>query len=321
MQLLAPAKVNLFLRIVGQRPDGYHLLDSLMSPISLYDDITIAVQDGKNVKAGKDEKTGPPHASQISLSCDDPSIPSDETNLAYRAAALVCQEAQLTARITLDITKRIPAGAGLGGGSSDAAAVLKGLNTAFGLGWTESRLCSLGAKLGADVPFFIPCQTAHVSGIGEELSPVLLTLDRWLVLVVPSFGVSTPWAYRRFDELGRKDSDGACVSSIAGQNWRADQNWPIPGDCVNDLESAVLPTYPAIQEIKDELLACQAEVALMSGSGSAVFGVFPHQQAAQQAGEAVAKRGRVFVVQPLARAPSGSSRAPSGSSRAVSDST
>ena len=305
MHLLAPAKVNLFLRIVGQRLDGYHLLDSLMVPISLYDDITIAVQDAKIVKFVQYGKAKPLQTPQISLSCDDPSIPSDETNLAYRAAMLVCQEAQLTARITLHITKRIPAGAGLGGGSSDAAAVLKGLNIAFGLDWTESRLCTLGAKLGADVPFFIPCQPAHVGGIGEELSPVLLALDRWLVVIVPPFGVSTPWAYRRFDELGRKDSDVAVVASVAGQDW---PGWPIAGDCVNDLESAVLPTYPAIQGIKDELLACQAEAALISGSGSAVFGVFPHQQAAQQAGEAVAKRGKAFVVQPLAKALSGSSR-------------
>jgi 4-diphosphocytidyl-2-C-methyl-D-erythritol kinase len=300
MLLLAPAKVNLFLRIVGQRSDGYHLLDSLMVPISLYDDITMAVQNVTAVQYEKGEKAKPPQTLQISLSCDDPSIPSDETNLAYRAAALVCQEAQLTARITLHIAKRIPAGAGLGGGSSDAAAVLKGLNTAFGLDWTELRLCTLGAKLGADVPFFIPCQPAHVGGIGEELSPVLLTLDRWLVLIVPPFGVSTPWAYHRFDELGRKGSAVAAAASVAGQNW------PVPRDCVNDLESAVLPAYPAIQEIKDALLACQADVTLMSGSGSAVFGIFPHEQAAQQAGKALAKKGRVFLVQPLAGAPSAS---------------
>ena len=297
MHLLAPAKVNLFLRIVGQRTDGYHLLDSLMVPIGLYDDITMAVQYEKEEKAKR------PQTPQISLSCDDPTIPSDTTNLAYRAAALMCQEAQFSARITLHITKRIPAGAGLGGGSSDAAAVLKGLNTAFGLDWTESRLCSLGAKLGADVPFFILCQPAHVSGIGEDLRPVLLSLDRWLVLVVPPFGVSTPWAYHRFDELGRKESAVAAVAPVTGQQR---SGWPLPGECVNDLESAVVPTYPAIQEIKDELLACQAEATLMSGSGSAVFGVFPDEQAAQQAGETVAKRGTVFVVQPLARAPSGS---------------
>ena len=215
MHILAPAKVNLFLRIVGQRHDGYHLLDSLMVPVSLYDDIKITVQD---VKDGQDEKTTPRQAARISLSCDGPNIPSDETNLAYRAALLVCQKAQRTARITLHIMKRIPAGAGLGGGSSDAAAVLKGLNTEFGLGWTESQLCVLGAKLGADVPFFVRCQPACVGGIGEELTPVSLALDRWLVLVVPPFGVSTPWAYCRFDELGIKDSDSAPVVSIADQS-------------------------------------------------------------------------------------------------------
>lgn len=285
-----------------------------MVPVSLCDDIKITVQNAK------DEKTRPRHSTQISLSCDDPSIPSDETNLAYRAASLVCQEAQLTACLTLHIAKRIPAGAGLGGGSSDAAAVLKGLNTEFGLGWTEAQLCALGAKLGADVPFFIPCQPAHVGGIGEELTPVSFThdppnpLNRWLVLVVPPFEVSTPWAYRRFDELSITDSDSVPVVSIADQNWSGRSGrsgwsgWPRPGDCVNDLESAVLPTYPAIQEIKDALLACHADVALMSGSGSAVFGIFPHQQAAEQAAGALAKEGKVFLVQPLAGAPSASTQ-------------
>ena len=138
MPVLAPAKVNLFLRIVGRRPDGYHLLDPLMVPVSLFDEITVEARRGRL---------------EIVVTSDDPTIPSDETNLAYKAAALLCKEAGVQAKISIDLRKHIPAGAGLGGGSSDAAAVLKSLNTRLSVGLTEKQLCHLGARLGADVPF------------------------------------------------------------------------------------------------------------------------------------------------------------------------
>src|SRR5713101_8134195 len=140
MHVLAPAKVNLFLRIVGRRRDGYHLIDSLMVPVSLSDEVAVEVTNGRP---------------EITVTCDDPTIPCDETNLAYKAAALLCTETGMSTRIALSLHKRIPAGAGLGGGSSDAAAVLKSLNTLLSLGLTADRLGTLGARLGADVPFFI----------------------------------------------------------------------------------------------------------------------------------------------------------------------
>ena len=164
MQSLAPAKINLYLRIVGRRPDGYHLLDSMMVPISLYDDIHITVARG--------ERRGASPGAALVVHCDDPTVPDDETNLAYKAAALVCQEAGLQARIAIHLRKRIPAGAGLGGGSSNAATVLKSLNALLALGWTEAHLCQLGARLGADVPFFIPCRPARIGGIGEIVTTV-----------------------------------------------------------------------------------------------------------------------------------------------------
>ena len=193
MQSLAPAKINVYLRIVGRRPDGYHLLDSLMVPISLYDEIHLAVALGE-------QRATRPGAALV-VSCDDPTVPGDETNLAYKAAALVCQEAGLQARICIHLRKRIPAGAGLGGGSSNAATVLKSLNTLLALGWTEAHLCQLGARLGADVPFFIPCRPARIGGIGDIVTTVPPLPARSVVLVVPPFSVSTPWAYRRFDAL------------------------------------------------------------------------------------------------------------------------
>ena len=286
MRVLAPAKVNLFLRIVGVRDDGYHLLDSLMIPVGLCDEIQLTVQKVRN--AG---------GSQIIVRCDEPSIPNNETNLAYRAAALICQDAGVSVRMTIEIEKRIPAGAGLGGGSSDAAAVLTALNVELGLHWPAERLGALAVRLGADVPFFIRCQPARVGGIGEELTPITLPFDRWFVLVVPPFEVSTPWAYRRFDELPAEHSASAnpAFSHSGG-------GWPRPEQYINDLERAVIPSHPVIQTIKAELLTRQAEAALMSGSGSAVFGVFRDQAAAKQAALELARQGRTFCVKAGVRA-------------------
>jgi 4-diphosphocytidyl-2-C-methyl-D-erythritol kinase len=275
IRVLAPAKINLYLRIVDRRPDGYHLLDSLMVPVSLCDGITIEASSGQT---------------SLTVVCDDSTIPGDGTNLAYRAAALLCQETGAHAKILIDLHKRIPAGAGLGGGSSDAAAVLKSLNTLLSLDLSEDSLCALGAHLGADVPFFIPCRPAKVGGIGELLTAAPPLPSRWIVIVVPPFGVSTPWAYRRFDELPPLETPQAPAAS----------QWPAPGAFVNDLERAVIPAYPQIGKIKDSLLRLGAEGALMSGSGSAVFGVFLHRPVAEQAVTALTGEGKTFLVEPLA---------------------
>jgi len=278
----APAKVNLSLRIVGRRPDGYHLLDSLMVPVSLCDELTITASRGRP---------------ELVVTCDDPAVPGDETNLAYKAAALLCGATGVQAEISIALRKLIPAGAGLGGGSSDAAAVLKGLKALLSLRLSEDQLCSLAARLGADVPFFIPCRPATVTGIGEILTAVPPLPSRWLVIVVPPFGVSTPWAYRRFDELPSVALPPADVPR---------QRLARPWDAallVNDLERAVLPEYPQIERIKAQLLRVGAEGALMSGSGSAVFGVFHSRARAEQAVRAVADQGKTFLVTPLAGPP------------------
>ncbi len=279
MRVLAPAKVNLFLRIIGQRPDGYHLLDSLMAPVSLYDEIEITAERTVGTE---------PH---IRVRCNDPIIPTDQANLAYRAAALLCQEAGIGAHIAITLHKNIPAGAGLGGGSSDAAAVLKALNQAFSLGLNTDHLCRLAAQLGADVPFFVPCQMTRVGGIGEILTPLPALPQRWLVIVIPGFPVSTPWAYQRFDTL-QPD-----LLQVINQTPPLDpKQWPDTALFVNDLERAVLPEYPLIADRKKQLSALGAEVALMSGSGSAVFGIFTTQEAATHAAAALAGSENVFVV-------------------------
>ena len=289
MQSRAPAKINVYLRIVGRRPDGYHLLDSLMVPINLYDDIHIGV-------ASSQQRATRPRA-ELVVSCDDPTVPGGETNLAYKAAALVCQEAGLQVQICIHLRKRIPAGAGLGGGSSNAATVLKSLNALLALGWTEAHLCQLGARLGADVPFFIPCRPARIGGIGDIVTTVPPLPARSVVLVVPPFSVSTPWAYRRFDELLP-----AAPGSV--QPWQfTPGQWPAHELLINDLEHAVLPAYPPIAALKEALLRLRAEGVLMSGSGSSVFGVFRHRTAAEHAATALQAHGRVFLVEPLAGPP------------------
>jgi 4-diphosphocytidyl-2-C-methyl-D-erythritol kinase len=285
MQSLAPAKINLYLRIVGRRPDGYHLLDSMMVPISLYDDIHITVARG--------ERHGASPGAALVVRCDDPTVPDGETNLAYKAAALVCQEAGLQVQIDIHLRKRIPAGAGLGGGSSNAATVLKSLNTLLALGWTEAHLCQLGARLGADVPFFIPCRPARIGGIGEIVTTVAPLPTRSVVLVVPPCSVSTPWAYQRFDEL-------LPVDLASAQPWQCTPGqWPSREWLINDLERAVLPAYPPIAALKEGLLRLGAEGVLMSGSGSSVFGIFRHRPAAEHAVTALQAHGRVFLVEPM----------------------
>ena len=298
MRILAPAKINVFLRITGQRPDGYHLLDSLMVPISLCDELEIETVGTKHPETETDRESeketerGRERGSNIVLTCDDPTLPTDETNLAYKAAALVCKETKVQARIFIHLRKHIPAGAGLGGGSSDAAAALNGLNSLLSLGLRESQLCSLATRLGADVPFFVPCRPARVQGIGELLSPLSALPARWFVVVVPPFSVSTPWAYRRFDELSRQEERRSTIELVNGE-------WPQAELLENDLERAVIPAHPLIAEVKDHLIQQGAACALMSGSGSSVFAMFATRTQAEHAASILESKGKTFVVEPL----------------------
>lgn len=300
MRVLAPAKVNLYLRITGRRPDGYHLLDSVMVPVSLYDELEITAEKqtatARKIETGR--RTEAERRPRITVTCDDPTLPTDETNLAYKAAALFCKEAGVHPKIMITLYKRIPFGAGLGGGSSDAAAVLKGLNVLFSQRFSEQQLCSLAVHLGADVPFFIPCQPARVEGIGEILSPMPALPLRWFVVVVPPFGVSTPWAYRQFDTL---PANAEMVSSELRQ--LAYGHWPSTGCLINDLERVVVPARPAIGQIKEQLLQAGANEALMSGSGSSVFGIFSRKEMAEQAAVLLQEQGKTFMVKPLVGQP------------------
>ncbi len=185
MQLEAPAKINLSFRILGRRADGFHAIETLMAPVSLCDTLTIT-------RAGA--------GGEIKLVCDDPTLATGDDNLVVKAARLFLREARIDAGISLDLRKRIPHGAGLGGGSSDAAATLTGLNRMFDGRFSQDELQRVAAQLGSDVPFFIGGTAAKCSGRGEIVQPVSLGQALPLLLLKPGFGVSTPWAYSRWVE-------------------------------------------------------------------------------------------------------------------------
>lgn len=260
--------------------------------------IPISLSDELHIEIDKKERSQRREAPQFTLTCNESTIPNDETNLVHRAAALLLKESGRQETVSIYLRKNIPAGAGLGGGSSDAAATLKGLNTLLELGLSEERLRQLGARLGADVPFFIPCRPAHVEGIGEILTIIPPLPHRWLVLVVPPFSVSTPWAYRQFDKLTPVEAPPPQASFALGQ-------WPLSDRLINDLERAVLPDYPQIATIKSALHGLGAEGALMSGSGSSVFGIFSDRSQAETAAATLMQNGRTFLTEPLMTVPTG----------------
>lgn len=270
MKIRAPAKINLGLRIVGRRDDGYHLLDTIMVPVSLYDEIEIH----------KERTSGGAVAARrlrLNVTCDHSAVPGGEENLAHRAAALVITHGGITEAIRIHIRKRIPVGAGLGGGSSDAAATLVGLNRLFKLGYSTQRLMRLGASLGADVPFFVRGTAARARGIGERLSSIETLPWRWALIVYPGFPVGTAWVYRNFQpKLTKPMSNNSIITLLkkpSGQRIIL----------VNDLETVTLQRYPRIGFLKEKLIQQGAAGALMSGSGSAVFGLFDSRGKAAQA--------------------------------------
>ncbi len=270
MKIRAPAKINLNLRVVGRRADGYHLLDTIMVPVSLYDDVVIR----KLGRVGDKKKIAAPW---VKVRCDHPLVPAGEQNLAYRAARLLLDKAKSGQRIEIRIRKRIPVGAGLGGGSTDAAATLVGLNRLLKLGFSAHQLERLGLKLGADVPFFIHGRPARARGIGERLQPLGQFARRWLVILYPGFPVSTAWVYQNLPaKLTKPSVNTSIASSLMGSGNLAEM-------LANDLESVTLGKYPKIRLLKRKLLGAGAAASLMSGSGSSVFGVFESKRKAENA--------------------------------------
>ena len=247
MEILAPAKINLSFRIKGRRADGFHEIETLMAPISLADRLKIE-------RAGEDGR--------IHFSCDDSSLPSGDDNLVVRAAKLFQERTKITTGIAVWLEKKIPHGAGLGGGSSDAASTLLGLNELFDARLPQNDLLKLAAELGSDVPFFIMRSAAICRGRGEIVEPVTVAAEAHLVLLKPNFAVATPWAYGRWKESRELSGVDYSPQELDGVRF------------VNDLERPVFEKFVFLARLKTWLRQQrEVAVAMMSGSGSTMFAV------------------------------------------------
>lgn len=255
-----PAKINLWLEVIGKREDGYHELSSLMLPIGIFDEVKVELNQGD----------------RITLDCDKEEVPVDETNLAWKAASAYLQECRWECGLHISIKKQIPIAAGLGGGSADAAAVLLAMNHLRSNRMSMDRLVDIATGLGADVPFFLNHIPAHALGVGEKLSPVRGVPDYPLVLIKPPLNVSTGWVYRSL-KLTRGEC-GIKLRTFLASPWRLAEIME------NDLESVTLTAFPEIGKIKEWLLRHGAAGALMSGSGPTVYGIFPNKEQARETG-------------------------------------
>ncbi len=248
------AKLNIGLRILGRRPgDGYHLLETIFQEIDLADEIQI----------DELEQRGLFHE-RFRLTCDDPGIPTDDNNLIMKAiwAMIPYLPADLGAKIHLK--KNIPSGAGLGGGSSNAATILNWLNLKAGL--DKEKLAEIAVKLGADVPFFLKGGTQYATGIGDDLRPIEIPKDWCAVLIFPALHISTPWAYEQL----RISLTAKPKKPIIPSQLKKEFNWQI---FENDFDLAIIPSYPEIGKIKATFYKEGAVYAGLSGSGSTVFGI------------------------------------------------
>ena len=304
--LTAPAKINLFLDITARRPDGYHEISGVMQAVSLCDTVTLEVTEptGMYLCSMGAHKTG---AETITLTCSNPDIPTDSRNLAWRAAeAFFAATGRGCKNLLIHIEKRIPAAAGMAGGSTNAAAVLVGLNRLFDTPLTTEQLCRVGLTLGADVPFCIAGGAMITEGIGELLIPITAMPPCELVVACGGEGVSTPAAYKALDALyGNFDPAAytprtAELKSLKSALWQGDLT-ALCGSMFNLFETVVLPDRPVARQIKETLLEAGAAAAMMSGSGPSVFGVFPRGDgAAQRARDALAAQGiPAWVCEPI----------------------
>jgi 4-diphosphocytidyl-2-C-methyl-D-erythritol kinase len=258
--LKTPAKVNYYLRVTGRRPDGYHDLVNVMCRVSLFDEITMAVGgDG------------------ISVVTDTPEAPPGPDNIVYRAARLLLETAGRETGLDIRIRKRIPVQSGLGGASSNAAAVMMWLNEMLDLGFSGRELIDLGIKIGSDVPFFLFGSPAVATGKGEILKRVHGIADAWLVIVKPGGGISTREAYEKIDLVLTEEKKHIIMPRFIGT---LDS---LVGCMRNDFEPVAEALLADITDIKGELKRHGALGAMLSGSGSAVFGIFADEAAARHA--------------------------------------
>lgn len=293
IDVLAPAKVNLYLKIIRRRPDGYHELATLMQKVGLYDEIHL-----EKIPAG------------ITLRCPDSDLPENGDNLVVRATRLFldrfADRISDPSGIRIVLKKKIPVAAGLGGGSSDAASVLTGLRKLLEVDCTLEELLELGSRLGADVPLFIsPIPAAWATGIGDELQRAVAISDYFVLLVNPGFSVSTHWVYENFrltDNLQNDIIKHPASSNGAISDCDFLHRAILPTELYNDLELVTLARHKELRSLKERLVQLGAACAMMSGSGPTIFGLFSRENE-KGAKECLARLrndyDKVYLVDPL----------------------
>lgn len=280
ISLLSPGKVNLRLDIVGKRSDGYHELRSLMERVSLADEI-----DMKIVEKG------------ITVTCDHEGVPNDESNVAFKAVKEILAYSSRNVGVEVHIKKRIPVAAGMGGGSSNAATVIKGINHLLKLKLAKEKLMKIGLKVGADVPFFLFEGPALAEGIGEQLKKIKAMPKLLFLIVNPSIAVRTDWVYSRYQLEGIKFAGNTEVPNI----YRTKKD--VAKILHNDLEKVTIKEFPIVGEIKDEMLKLGALASMMTGSGPTVFGIFADKVKLAKAYERMEKKAgrewKIFMAENL----------------------
>jgi 4-diphosphocytidyl-2-C-methyl-D-erythritol kinase len=281
IELRAYAKINLTLDVLGLRDDGYHEIDSIVQTIGLYDSLTLE------------------RAPEMRLAVDGFEAPTDERNLVWQACVLLKERYGLAGGVSASITKRIPAQAGLGGGSSDAAAALIGTAQLYGIAPDQSELVDMAARLGSDVPFFLTGGTARMRGRGEIIEPLPDAPKLDLVIVWPGFGVSTAQAYRRLDQ---RTDPSACATDKALVAVRTGDAEGLAASVSNDFEAVVLAERPELVEVKSEMQQLGAKSSLLCGSGSAISGIMSSATQAAEAAEALRRKfGYAWAVSTIGR--------------------
>ncbi|PWB78061.1 MAG: 4-(cytidine 5'-diphospho)-2-C-methyl-D-erythritol kinase [Candidatus Methylomirabilota bacterium] len=272
--LTSPSKINLFLEVLGRRDDGYHEICSIVALTELCDTITL-------------ERC----TSGITIRVGDPKVPSGPDNLCYRAADLLLRHSGVHGGVSIRIEKHIPVAGGMGGGSSNAAATLWGLNLLYDLGWPREELTGLGSELGSDVPLFFCRGAAFIRGRGERVEELAALTPRWLVIANPGMEISTASVYRRLRLPLTSETAGFTMRDLV----EAGQIEAALSHCFNRLEDVVLEAYPPVASLKQRLLLLGASPVLVSGSGPTVFGIMREADAAKRVASSLVESGIAAV--------------------------
>ncbi len=264
VSLKAEAKINLSLDILGKLPNGYHSVQMVMQSIPLYDTVTVEETEGEGIE----------------LVCDKDGVPTDSRNTAYKAAQLFLDKTGIRCKVKITLNKKIPAAAGMAGGSTDAAAVLKGLNQLFNEPLDKEEVLNLCIKIGADVPFCFLGGCAVCEGIGEVLTRISPLKNAYLLIAKPQFEVSTKWVYQSFkmENVSKHPNTQAVIEAVEKADLKA-----LCANTANVLESVTEKEYPIIREYKEKLSQKGAVLSMMSGSGPTVFGIFDCEEKAEEA--------------------------------------